>query len=97
MHAEWTKLRTVPASAWLVVGAVVFTVALSAVATASVSASHCPSPTKCSEDTTKLSLTGVKLGQVAVVVLAVLAMTNEYGTRMIHTTLSATRAEPRSS
>ncbi len=50
------------------------------------------SPTDCNEDTAKLSLTGVWLGQVAVVVLAVLMVTNEYATRMIHTTLEA---EPR--
>ena len=89
MHAEWTKLRTVPSTAWLLLAAIALTVAVSALATASVNTSHCPSPTECFEDTTKLSLTGVWLGQAAVVVLAVLAMTNEYGTRMIQTTLAA--------
>jgi ABC-2 type transport system permease protein len=44
---------------------------------------------ECFEDTTKLSLTGVWLGQIAVVVLAVLAISGEYGERLIQTTLTA--------
>jgi ABC-2 type transport system permease protein len=89
VHAEWTKLRTVPSTAWLVLGVVAFTVALSALVSAATSTEHCPSPAECFEDTTKVSLFGVRLGQVAVVVLAALVMTNEYGTRMIQTTLAA--------
>jgi ABC-2 type transport system permease protein len=89
VHAEWTKLRTVPSTAWLLLAIVGLTVALSAAATASADTSHCPSPNECFEDITKLSLTGVWLGQAAVAVLAVLAMTNEYGTRLIQTTLAA--------
>jgi ABC-2 type transport system permease protein len=87
VHAEWTKLRTVPSTAWLVVAAVALTVALSAMLAATVTTEHCPSPGTCPDDLPKLSLFGVRLGQVALVVLAVLAMTNEHATRMIHTTL----------
>lgn len=90
LGAEWTKLRTVPSTAWLLLAAVAFTVALGAATTASVDTSSCPSPTGCHEDITRLSLTGVRLGQVAVVVLAVLAITGEYGTGTIQTTLAAT-------
>jgi ABC-2 type transport system permease protein len=90
LRAEWTKLRTVSSTAWLLLAAVAFTVAVSTLATTSVDTSQCPSPTTCLEDATRLSLTGVWLGQVAVVVLAVLAITNEYDTRMIQTTLAAT-------
>jgi ABC-2 type transport system permease protein len=89
VHAEWTKLRTVPSTAWLLAGTVLGTVALGLLVTASVNTDLCPAPTECFEDTPKLSLSGVYLGQMAVVVLAVLAMTNEYGTGMIHTTLAA--------
>lgn len=92
MRAEWTKLRSVPSSAWLLAGTVVFTVALGAAVTATVTVAHCSSPTECNEDIAKLSLIGVWLGQVAVVVLAVLTMTNEYATKMIQTSLAA---EPR--
>jgi ABC-2 type transport system permease protein len=90
VHAEWTKLRTIPSTAWLVLAAVAFTVALSALVSAATSTEHCPTPAECFEDTTKVSLFGIRLGQVAVVVLAVLAVTNEYDTRMIQTTLAAT-------
>lgn len=90
LRAEWTKLRTVSSTAWLLLAAVAFTVAVGTLATASVDTSQCPTPTTCFEDITKLSLTGVWLGQIAVVVLAVLAITNEYGTGMIQTTLAAT-------
>jgi ABC-type transport system involved in multi-copper enzyme maturation permease subunit len=90
VHAEWTKLRTLRANAWLVLAIVGLTVATSVASTASVDVSSCPSPSACFEDTTKLSLGGVRLGQVAVVVLAVQAVGDEYGTGMIRTTLAAT-------
>jgi ABC-2 type transport system permease protein len=89
VHAEWTKLRTVSSTSWLVVAAVAFTVALSATLAATVTTEHCSSPSTCPDDLPKLSLFGVRLGQVAVVVLAVLAVTNEYATRMIQATLAA--------
>ncbi|WP_329244388.1 ABC transporter permease [Actinoallomurus sp. NBC_01490] len=85
LHAEWTKLRTVPGTAWLLLAVAGLTVALSAVAAA---AATCPS-TGCATDTTKLGLTGVQLGQAAVALLAVLGVSGEYGTGMIRTTLTA--------
>jgi ABC-2 type transport system permease protein len=90
VRAEWTKLRTVPSMPWLLAAAVGLTVAGSAGALASVDTSQCPAPTECFEDTTKLSLTGIRLGQAAVVVFGVLAMSSEYGTRTIGSTLAAT-------
>jgi len=90
VQAEWTKLRTVPSLPWLLAVAVGLTVAGSAGALASVDTSQCPTPAECFEDTTKLSLTGIWLGQAAVVVLGVLAMGSEYGTGTIGSTLAAT-------
>lgn len=90
LHAEWTKLRTLPSSGWSFVGVVAVTVALSIAFTASVDAADCPAPQGCHEDTTKLTLSGTWLGQAAVVVLAALVITNEHATRMIQTTLAAT-------
>lgn len=87
LHAEWTKLRTVSSTAWLFVATVAITVVVGVATTGSVHTSRCPP--ECFEDPTKLSLAGISLGQVAAVVLAALAMTNEYGTRMIQTTLAA--------
>ena len=85
LHAEWTKLRTVSGPAWLLLAAAVLTAALS---TAAVTAMSCPA-TGCAVDPTRLSLTGVQLGQAVVAVLAVLILGNEYSTGMIRTTLTA--------
>ncbi|MGW0533862.1 ABC transporter permease subunit [Streptomyces sp. NPDC003032] len=89
VRAEWTKLRTLPSTWWLLLAVVVLTVAAGAVTAGSLSAGDCPDPAACGEDTVRLSLTGVWLGQGAVVVLAVLAMSGEYGTGTIRTTLTA--------
>ena len=71
LHAEWTKLRTVSGQAWLLAGAVVLIVAVSAAATAAV---RCPAGTACPVDTPKLSLTGIEFGQAVVAILAVLVI-----------------------
>jgi len=55
--------------------------------TGSLGYTHCDLP--CTLDTTKLSLAGVRLGQVGILVLAVLAVTAEYSTRTIQPTLIA--------
>jgi ABC-2 type transport system permease protein len=86
LHAEWTKLRTLPGTGWLLLGAVAATVIIGATVSASVS---CSSTAACHADITKLSLTGTYLGQAVVAIVAVLAVSGEYGTGMIRTTLAA--------
>jgi ABC-2 type transport system permease protein len=85
LHAEWTKLRTVPESVWLVVAVVALTVAASV---ATVAATTC-STGGCAVDMAKTSLTGVGLGQAVVAILAVVAVGGEYSTGMVRTTLAA--------
>lgn len=89
LHAEWTKLRTAPGTALLLAAAVVLTAGASTLAAAIV---KCPG--SCSADTTKVSLTGVMLGQAAVATLAVLVMSSEYSTGMIRVTLTAMPRRP---
>jgi ABC-2 type transport system permease protein len=84
VHAEWTKLRTVPSPGWLLIAVIALTVGASAMVTA---IEKCPA--SCSADTTKLSLTGIMLGQAAVAALAVVVVTAEYGTGMIRVSLAA--------
>lgn len=84
VRAEWTKLRTVRSTAWLLATAVVLTVGVS---TLTVEIVKCPA--SCGADTTKTSLTGVMLGQAIVAVLAAAAMTAEYSTGMIRATIAA--------
>jgi ABC-2 type transport system permease protein len=88
LHAEWTKLRTVAGTGWLLLATIALTVALSAAAAAAVTCSS-SSTAACQPDITKLSLTGIQLGQAVVAILAVLAISGEYSTGMIRITLAA--------
>jgi ABC-2 type transport system permease protein len=87
IEAEWTKLRTTPGTGWLLLGAVVVTVSLSALASAA--ASGCPPGSACGDDPIGTSLTGVQLGQVVVAILAVQIVGGEHGVGMLRTTLVA--------
>jgi ABC-2 type transport system permease protein len=87
IEAEWTKLRTAPGAGWLLLGAVVVTVGLSALASAA--ASGCPPGSACGDDPIDTSLTGVQLGQVVIAILAVQVVGGEHGTGMLRTTLLA--------
>ena len=91
LHAEWTKLRTLASTFWLLAGTVVVTVALgvAAVAAASCVPGSCAAA-QTGADLAKLSLTGVQAGQAVVAVIGVLAISEEYGTGMIRVTLAAT-------
>ena len=89
LHAEWTKLRTLPSTWWLVTATVALTLAVGAAAASSLTTQVCPSPAACHEDTVKLALTGVQLSQALCLVLGVLSMGAEYGTGTIRTTLTA--------
>ena len=90
-HAEWTKLRTVAGTFWLLAAAIAVTVTVSAAAAA---ASRCPAGPACPVDTPKLTLTGIQLGQAVIAILAVLAISSEYSTGMIRTTLTAMPHRP---
>jgi ABC-2 type transport system permease protein len=85
LHAEWTKLRTVPGTIWLLLAVIALTAALGVVADA---AAKCPSG-GCQLDPAKTSLTGIYLSQAIVAILAVLAISSEYGSGMIRVTFTA--------
>jgi ABC-2 type transport system permease protein len=87
IRAEWTKLRSLASTRWLVLAAVAAMVGLGLAVTASLDYTGCGTP--CPLDPPKLALAGVRLGQVALVTLAVLTATAEYGTRTILPTLTA--------
>ncbi|HEX4033737.1 MAG TPA: hypothetical protein VHX66_04770 [Solirubrobacteraceae bacterium] len=88
LRAEWTKLRTLTGTSWLLLAAVVVTVAASAAIAAATHVSP-GGPGGDSQDPTKLALVGVDLGQAVVAVLAVLAISEEYATGMISVSLAA--------
>ena len=84
LRAEWTKLRTLASTGWLLIAAVVLTVAVSV---GVVAATHVSSAG--GQDPTKLALTGVDLGQAVIAALAVVTISEEYATGMIRVTLAA--------
>ena len=86
LHAEWTKLRTGLGTAWILTAICVLTVAVGA---ATAAATRCGAGTRCAIDPTKVSLTGIEVGQAVVAVLAVLVISGEYSTGMIRTTFIA--------
>ena len=88
LHAEWTKLRTLPGTGWLLLALAALTIAVSAAADAATTVAACP-PGGCQSDPVKLTLTGVQAGQAIVVIIAVLAVSGEYSTGMIRVTLTA--------
>jgi ABC-2 type transport system permease protein len=85
VRAEWTKLRTLPSTAWLLSGAAALTITVSSI----VAATTHQSAGDGGQDPTKLALTGINLGQAVIVILAVLTVSEEYGTGMIRVTLAA--------
>ena len=89
--AEWTKLRTLSSTWWLLLAVVALTIVVGAAVAAG---GHCApgacAPGQTGADPAKISLSGVYLGQVIVALLAVLAAGGEYGTGMIRVTLAAT-------
>jgi ABC-2 type transport system permease protein len=84
IRAEWTKQRTVPSTAWLLFAAAAATVAVSAIVAA---AWHVNGGS--TADPTKLSLTGIYVGQAVIAIFTVLSVSEEFGTGMIRTSIAA--------
>lgn len=87
LHAEWTKARTLPSTAWLVVFVVVSMIGLSLAISGTLRVNECEGA--CPRDTVKLSLSGVRFAQIGAVILGVLAVSGEYATRTITPSLTA--------
>jgi ABC-2 type transport system permease protein len=88
IRAEWTKLRTVPGTTWLLAGGAALSIAVTVLVAAVTHTSTGPDAAR--QDPTKLALIGIAVGQAIMVVLAVLSIGEEYSTGMIHVTLVAT-------
>ncbi len=92
MRSEWTKLRTVRSSYWTLFAAVAAMIGLSAILCAVYVAeyAHTSAHDRATFNPASFSLTGVFLAQLAIGVLGVLVITNEYGSGMIRATFAAT-------
>jgi ABC-2 type transport system permease protein len=95
LRAEWSKLRSVPSTAWLLLAGVASTIAFgllvcSAVDTGGASPGCAPGRPGCGdEDMVLNSLSGAYIGQIAFVALGVLVATSEDAKGMVRTTFAA--------
>ena len=85
LRAEWTKLRTLSGTWWLLFAVIALTAAVGGAAAASVSCQAAG----CGQDQARIALSGVDLSQAVVAILAVIAISGEYSSGMITTTLTA--------
>jgi ABC-2 type transport system permease protein len=88
LRSEFWKLRTVRTTWWALAAVVVSNVAVAALL-AIFLPSHMSLSQKAAIDSTRVSLGGLHLSQVAFGVLGVLVITSEYSTGMIRATLAA--------
>jgi ABC-2 type transport system permease protein len=88
LGSEWVKLRSVRSTYGSLAAAVVVTVAIAALAAWAITTDDQPNPASA----TQLAAVGASLGQFGLVALAALAITGEFATGSIRTTLAATPA-----
>ena len=90
IRSEWTKLRSVPSTAWSLLAAVALIVGVGALySLLRVTRPPTDPAAVASFDPTAVSLTGVQLAELAVGVLGVLLVAGEYATGMIRASLAA--------
>ncbi|WP_256790086.1 ABC transporter permease [Frankia sp. AvcI1] len=87
-RSEFRKLRSVRSTFWTLFAAVTSNVVIAAFA-AILLPGQLGAHEKATVDAVRLSLAGLHLAQIAFGVLGVLVITSEYGTGMIHATVSA--------
>lgn len=85
--SEWTKLRTLRSTFFTLLATVAFVVGLGALISYESSVHY--TPQNGPWDPTTMSLSGLVIGQLTIAVLGVLAISGEYGTGMIRTSLAA--------
>lgn len=88
LRSEFCKFRSVRSTVWTLVAAVMFNIALGALAAIFIPP-HLSAHEQATTDPIRLSLAGLHLSQIAFGVLGVLAISSEYGTGMIRATFTA--------
>ena len=88
LGAEWTKLRSVRSTYGSLLAAVAVTIGIAALAAWAIITDDQPNPATA----TQLAAVGASVGQFGLVALAALAITGEFATGSIRTTLAATPA-----
>ncbi|WP_226961717.1 MULTISPECIES: ABC transporter permease subunit [Streptomyces] len=90
LRGEWTKLRTLPATPWLLLALALVPPALGAALVLPLEAGECAGPEGCGEDLVRQGLAGVRLGQFAAALLGVLALGAEHTGGTLRLTFVAT-------
>jgi ABC-2 type transport system permease protein len=90
LRSEWTKIKSVRSTMWTLGSAIVVTVGISVLGNWG-RANHGDATTAqlAHEDLTQRSLFGIILGQLIMVVFGAMAITSEYSTGMVRTSLTA--------
>jgi ABC-2 type transport system permease protein len=90
LHSEWTKLRSVRSTYWILLAMVATTIGLGAILCTYYSLNYTTMSVadRAAFDPASYALSGLILAQLAVGVLGALFITSEYGTGMIHTTFA---------
>jgi hypothetical protein len=96
LRSELTKLRSVRSTTWTLVATVVITIGIGILATATEASrwAHAAPIDRLTFDPTRLSLTGLLFGQLALGILGVLVLSAEYGTGTIRASLAAVPNRP---
>lgn len=90
LRSEWTKIRSVKSTVWTLGAAIVIAVGISTLGNwGQASHTTLSAAQLARRDLVQRSLFGIMLGQLVMVVFGSLAVTSEYATGMIRTSLSA--------
>lgn len=90
LRSEWTKIRSVRSTVWTLTAAIIIAVGISALGNWGQSShTHESAAVLARKDLVYRSMFGIMLGQLVMVVFGALAVTSEYATGMIRTSLSA--------
>jgi ABC-type transport system involved in multi-copper enzyme maturation permease subunit len=91
LRSEWTKLRSVRSTTRTLAATVIITIGIGIIAASTEAGrwAHFAAQDRTTFDPTNLSLTGLQFGQLAIGVLGVLAISAEFGTGTIRSSLAA--------
>src|SRR6266702_2576828 len=90
LRSEWTKIRSVKSTTWTLAAAIIIGVGISALGNWGQSSHTTEAAAHLAQkDLVQRTMFGIILGQLVMVVFGALAVTSEYSTGMIRTSLSA--------
>jgi len=90
LRSEWTKIRSVKSTVWTLAAAIVISVGISTLGNWGQSSHTSDTAAELAHrDLVMRSMFGIVLGQLVMVVFGALAVTSEYSTGMIRTSLAA--------